>query len=172
MPDPKASGNSMQNYQPACSLDQTAVLQSQFVPMKVVLFSHWFSVGPWSFSSLFSSDASVAPIRRKTPLLGQLLCLFLATTACCHPLLGFQSSDITHLCAPRDNFPLPCSDEGLCRHHLHLPLCRSCSEHFSWVLRFLYSSRGKEKNILQHWVSNFSHHLVRKILQLGTSATK
>lgn len=32
----------MQNYQPVCSLDKTAVLLSQFVPMKVVLYTHAF----------------------------------------------------------------------------------------------------------------------------------
>lgn len=33
MPDSKASGKSIQNCQSACSLDQTAALQSEFVPV-------------------------------------------------------------------------------------------------------------------------------------------
>lgn len=141
MPDQRLLEN--QCYQPAIlwTVDQTAVLQGQFVPMySLVIGFQWDPGAP-----LVSSDATGVPVRRKTPLLGQLPCLFLITTACCHPPLGLWSSDITHLCAPRDNFPLPCSDEGLCRHHLHLPLCRSCSEHFSWMQRFLYSSRGTRK---------------------------
>lgn len=122
----KGSGKSTQNYQPAHSLDRTAVLQSQFVPMYSLAIGVQWDPG----TSLFSSDAPVVPVRRKTSLPGQPPCLFLVTTACCHLPLGFWSSDIPHLCAPADNSPLPCSHKGLCRYRLHLPLCGSCSEQF------------------------------------------
>lgn len=60
----------MQNYQPECSLYQTAVLLSQLVLMKEVLYSHAFQWDPGA--SLFSPDATVVPVRRKIPLLGKL----------------------------------------------------------------------------------------------------
>lgn len=141
MPDSKASVKSMQNHQSACSLDQTAASYR----VKLLL---------WRWNSLviafrwdpgvcpFSANSAVTPIRRKIPLLRHLA---LVTTACCHPPLGFWSSDITHLCTSRDDFTLPCSYKGSCRHYLHLPLCRSCSSHFPWMQRFLYSNIGTRK---------------------------
>lgn len=67
MPDSKASGKSMQNHQSACPLDQTSALQSQFVPVKVVLFSHWFSVEPWSLSPLLWFCSSTHQKDNSTP---------------------------------------------------------------------------------------------------------
>lgn len=67
MPDSKATEKSMQNCQSACSLDQTEALQSQFVPAKVVHFSHCFSVGPWSLSLLFWFHSSTHQKENSTP---------------------------------------------------------------------------------------------------------